>query len=791
MRYHILGSILCGLGIVLLTAWTGYSDAVDLRNIQEDAAVAAGAVTSERIGQTFVVHQSRLHALEVRWIVPDDFQPSAGSRVTLHLRRRPGDDADLATASMPLADLRNNQFVKFVFPALQDSSERAFYFFFDIAPAGSQRGFLSLWASDRDAYPEGQMHVNGLPVDRDLVFRAYYEPDLTMLLGRLKEMLEEYSGGILLALLLLFIPGILLAPFNQMFTAPLALGTGLAAFSAFSILLLFFRIDNPLAPVVIAALLLASAAIRWRSASRTRMPGQLASAWLWLMPAVLSLCLGLLQIRDLRVPLWVDSFTHAQSIQVLLSKGQLPASDFYHFGYHAVTALLAQLAGLPIPQAMLLMGPLLIMLTGLGVFVFSHRLTGSMVAGLASAICIWFLSPTPSYFTTWGRYPLLMGAALLPIALLWVMDWIDQPRFHFPALVWAALTFAGLAFAQVRLTLFYFVFVVIYLLYTLYHAPNHHRVTLLWRLAILFLMALAVGLIWLAFVFSRGLTPQALLAQNVGGPSIDVTTAIAVSLRHHGPELILLSLPAAMVGLLRRSKTTMFSLSWYVTLYLIALLPRSAWGGALISPDLVILMGFVPVALVIGDTISYLHARLGGADCIELRLLWGITGALVILIGARDLVSIVNPATVQFSSVDAQAMEWIREETPREASFLINSFDWYSSAFVPSDGGAWIPFVTGRSTYYIDGPSAMLASNSEQLARWIAARHIGYIYLGMRSGILRQTDLACRPDRYALVYHLDGVEIYQVRAPGATDLPGAAPANCSAQGMQVIPPPHG
>ncbi len=788
MRHQILGNLLCGLGLILLTAWTGYSDAVDLRNIQEDAAVAAGALTSERIGQTFVAHQSRLHALEVRWIVPADFRPTAESRVTLHLRRSAGDDEDLATAVVPLADLGNNQFTKFVFPALQDSNERSFYFFFELEPAGVERGFLSLWASGQDAYPDGQMNVNERPVDRDLVFRAYYEPSVPMLLGTLIERLEEYGWGLVLALLLLLIPGILLAPLDHTFAAPLVLGTGLAALSALSLLLLFFRIDHPFALALIAALVLAGAALRWRSFRRARAPGQLASSLLWLVPAVLSLGVGLLQVRDLTVPLWVDSFTHARWIDILLSNGQLPASNFYHLGYHAVTALLARLAGLEIPQAMLLMGPLLITQAGSSVLLLSRRLTGSLVAGLASAICIWFLSPTPSYFTTWGRYPLLMGAALLPIALLSVVDWIDQPRFHLPTLGVAVLTFAGLAFAHARLAVFYIVFVVIYLLYILRHSPNRDRAPL-WRFGILFLMALGVGSIWLVFVFLRGLEPQVLLAENAGAPSIDVATAVAVSLRHHGPELILLSLAAAVVGLVRRSKTTIVSLLWYVILFVIALLPRSEGAGALISPDLVILMAFVPVALIVGDAVSYLYARLGTGDLVKRRLIWGITGAVVILIGARDLVSIVNPSTVQFSSADEQAMEWIRERTPREATFWVNSFDWYNSAFVPADGGAWIPFLTGRSIHFMDGPSALRMSNPEQLAGWIADRQIGYVYLGMRSGILRRADLACRPDRYALVYDRDGVEIYQLRASGSTDLPNAAPADCSERGL--VPAPRG
>jgi hypothetical protein len=47
---------------------------------------------------------------------------------------------------------------------------------------------------------------------------------------------------------------------------------------------------------------------------------------------------------------------------------------------------------------------------------------------------------------------------------------------------------------------------------------------------------------------------------------------------------------------------------------------------------------------------------------------------------------------------DSLAMEWIRHETPADAKFLVNSFPAFTSLYAGSDGGWWLPFLTGRQS---------------------------------------------------------------------------------------------
>ena len=771
-----IGSLIGGICLILLTALTGNSDAVDPWNIQDNTVLPADVSSaSATLGQTFVSHYPRLHSIQVRWIASADFLSSPDAKITLHLRHRIGDSSDIAVSSFKLDEIRNNEFSKFVFPPIEDSQNQSFYFFLNLSQTQIQRGSLSLWSSESDDYPYGQMYMDGLATDRDLVFRSYYEPDVPILLGALKDAFAEYGWGIVVALFLFLGFGLgfiwvddLLATFS------LASGTGLAIISALSILLLFFRMPAALAISAALGAVFLVVIVRRILSARRNSNRRLSFHWgigvLGIL-ALLSLSVSLVQVRDVPVPLWVDSGSHAESIRVLLDEGRLPASQFYHMGYQTIAALLAQLANLSTPQAMLLMGQLLITQTGLSVFVLTRRLSHSTLAGLIAAICVWFLSPTPSYFVTWGRYPLLLGGALLPIALFSAVEWLDAPRLNARLFAFAVVTFSGLAFAHIRLIVFYLLFLI---LYTLFSSSSSQRKHQLSRVGLISVVGIIFGIVWLSFLFTRGMNWQAFWIKGVAPISIDISTAIAVVLSHHGPELYLLATLAAITGLVRRSRLTVLVLAWYAGLFAISILPLS---GSFISADLVILMSYLPVALSIGDAAHDISVRLKIRDGLKRlalhRIIWATVISIVVLLGARDMVSIVNPATVLFTEADAPAMIWISDNTPTNSKFLVNSFLWTDSVYVPSDGGMWIPYSTGHPIEYLH--SSQLMADEE-----IASRGINFIYLGRRAGVLRRTDFACQPSRYALVYHQDGIDIYRVRGPD--ELPGALPDACNTRG---------
>jgi hypothetical protein len=456
---------------------------------------------------------------------------------------------------------------------------------------------------------------------------------------------------------------------------------------------------------------------------------------------------------------------------------------------------------------MLLVGQLLLTQVGLSVFLLSRRLTGSGIAALSSAIIIWFLSPTPLYFVTWGRYPLVMGAALLPIALLCAIDLIEEPRFNCRAFFCAAITFGGLAFAHIRLSAFYALFVVIYLVARWIRARAAMRWREISRVALVGAAGILFGAIWFAALAARGASWEMILAQNAAAPEIDLDTAIAVTLTHHGPMVWLIAFVGAIVGIVRRTRVVLVTLTWYAGLLAISVLLPG--GEELLPLSLIVLMGFLPAALAIGDLAHWAEMKtatthgaieiaatttqsrpssaenpdragdlgvfVGAREASNCReqlqkatardfaaVAWIAILLIVVLTGTRDRVSFVNPATILFSSADAAAMEWIKTRTPTDAHFLINSTVWFDTNYVPSDGGGWIPYTTGRAVDYLNVASAPIAADTDAFAQWLAARKIEYVYLGRRTGILSKSDFAAQPARYVRVYDHSGIAIFMV-----------------------------
>jgi hypothetical protein len=373
------------------------------------------------------------------------------------------------------------------------------------------------------------------------------------------------------------------------------------------------------------------------------------------------------------------------------------------------------------------------------------------LAGLASAVAVWFLSPTPAYFITWGRYPLLLGSALLPIALLAAIYLIEQERLSVWIILFAGATLVAVVFSQIRLIVFYFAFVAVYAFAFWIAHPMQRKI--FYRIGFLASIAIAFGALWFGALIMHGSTFQSILALNDAAPVIDLGTAQAVMSSHHGIELLVLALMGLIVGFLRRTFVATIFSSWYIVLALISIAAQILGGRPYLEPSLVVLMGFLPIALFVGELAQIGTSRIPTLASIALI-------ALVGMAGVRDMVNVVNPTTILYFDADQHAMEWIKSSTPYDAKFLINSFAWFDSTFVPADGGAWIPTFTGRSIDYFSGES-----NAEEIAQWMNARQISFVYLGRRAGSLTNSDFLFQPEAFNLIYNREGVRIYQLRNP--------------------------
>jgi hypothetical protein len=132
---------------------------------------------------------------------------------------------------------------------------------------------------------------------------------------------------------------------------------------------------------------------------------------------------------------------------------------------------------------------------------------------------------------------------------------------------------------------------------------------------------------------------------------------------------------------------------------LIALM-SAPWGIRLspFRPDHFVIISFLPVTLWAGYLVWQAGLALrkrSGKRWVELAM---ISLFLVGWIAWSFPLStnIVNPVTVMITEDDIAALNWIRENTPEDARFYINTTHWQNGVYRGVDGGGWILPYTGR-----------------------------------------------------------------------------------------------
>ncbi len=145
-------------------------------------------------------------------------------------------------------------------------------------------------------------------------------------------------------------------------------------------------------------------------------------------------------------------------------------------------------------------------------------------------------------------------------------------------------------------------------------------------------------------------------------------------------------------------------------------------------------------------------------------------GALLLVIAwlaGYRLLANPDPLTVLDRTPDQPAMTWISEHVPADSVFLINTFEWQSGDFRPSDAGGWLPYLANRSV-------AMPASQTvgKELRHGDggirsvcdSARKAGvtHLYLGGRGGIIAPSLVSSSGTCFEEVYAVGNVRIYRL-----------------------------
>jgi hypothetical protein len=431
------------LGLLLLPLLVACSQMVDHDQPYFTVDSGAALTSGHAIGQTFVPHHGGLSGVEV-WLLPGD--PAEGE-VRFYLRDDPQSTTDIRVATISIAEIREPGFIRFSFEPLPDSHGKYYYGYWEVQGSA---GEIEMGAASGDAYLNGAAYEQHRPLDAQLAFRLVYAPlyaAVDFLLA-----IAQWGFWLLLTFLAFVLPGLVLLRY-AIKGRSLSAGTwvGLSAgisLAVYPLVMLWtdwagLHLGSLYAWLMIAVSLVGVAVARpWRNL-------RFAPAWkAWrtsdaILPDVAVLILvgmvfavRLVVIRTLDAPLWGDSQQHATIVQLMLDnrglfRSWLPYTPYetftVHFGFHSVTAVFAWLTGMGAVQATLVMGQIVNALAILTLYPLAERLwNGNRWAGVGAVLVGGLLSPMPAFYVNWGRYPQLLGQAILPVAIWLVMEIVER-----------------------------------------------------------------------------------------------------------------------------------------------------------------------------------------------------------------------------------------------------------------------------------------------------------------------------------------------------------------------------
>ena len=515
------------------------------------------------------------------------------------------------------------------------------------------------------------------------------------------------------------------------------------------------------------------------------------------------------QARGLLLPAWVDSVQHTLIVIKIMEYGglppdlspYLPVPFSYHYGFHLITALFASIAHLTPAQAVLVFGQVLNACVALSVYRlatafvpkvgqgegggwFGGRAFLPVLRGAAAALLVGLAFQMPAYYLSWGRYTLLSGLIVMGPTLAAAYEFWQDPRDRRAAVRFVILL-AGVFLVHYFAALLVGMFLLVLGIAALLKAARQRDWRCLpWQLVALSFMGVALAAPWLWRVWQYNQI-NARLAVVLPPDGSDLSSWVSPDywtylLYLWGPRrnVILLALSgiALVFAFLRRELRPLAG--WG----LLVLVMSTPWGLRLgpFRPDLFNIVVFFPAAVLLGDLLVAAGIALGrvwrpaaGWAALTLALLglsvWGV----------RETASILNASTVFVTPADVAALNWVQQNTPADARFLINTTTWQGPIYRGVDGGYWLQPYSGRSTLlppvaYYWGTEEDLnqitgwVKRSQELtgctpAFWSLVRDAGLTHIYLRLGVGNlQPNMLAQCARLQLIYDSGGVFIYRI-----------------------------
>ena len=740
------------LGLVIYQSFL-MPDYVDLEasQIREDINLVGMVGNANTIGQSFVSTHSNLSSIRVNininssaFIQKDQYQ--------LTLRLRDKHKSVIASNTIQLYDAGKKGYILFAFAPQANSKNNKYELELE---TNAPPGYISLWGSFFDVYPDGDAILNNKLLPFDLTFSAFYRPSFVAWFTQFSSQPTIRLIKILVATLIFGSIGYCICfLFGERFSNLIemivySIGIGIATPSIlFAIMSMAgVKINQPHLIIAIVLLILSIVikivlSVRKGGSQRNYIcsfSGGNKDLGILILIFLLAACSRVVQVNELIMPNWVDGIVHQGILSNILERQALDNLTIYPKGFHSNVIFFQLLFLGDVRENTLLMGQLQSLLSGLGVYLVARRLLRSPYALVALGL-YWFWFAYPAHLINWGRYPFLQGLTLLPIL-------IDLIAFNFSdarkkSILLGILMF-GLGMTYYGSLLMFLAFIIALLLDAALNNDPKNFIGKAKYILLSMLPIIIILLLRMKSAFSLGVFGQDSYINGLG----DAVTVINISFQNGGFIIWLLGILGLLMATINRQNKITLLAKWILVLFIINQ-SQDLFGVTISSYSNSIIMLSIPLVIFA----AYLYKLVFLFIFRRSQALTYLVVLLIVFLGAYNLGGKIVRPNVLFSLSDQKAFEWMSLNLPKDKIILINSFLW-GDDIAPSDGGGWITSVLGYKTILYNGIN---------LADEMSNENINYIYIGRGFGDLNP-DLIMERCCYSLVYFQEGVRIIEVR----------------------------
>jgi len=456
------------------------------------------------------------------------------------------------------------------------------------------------------------------------------------------------------------------------------------------------------------------------------------------------------------MPLYFDSAQHYLFTRDILAGTIGSLANYYHLGFHFLTAFLTSLTHAEINDAMLALGQVLLATMPFSVFFLVRHWTQSDSAGIFAVLLAAFGWYMPAHAMDWGKYPALASLALIPFVLGLAQLSLQSRNTLSNRSYWSlnAILFIGTilcVFLHSRALILFAILALTWVLATLWQRmPGFPR---------LFLLSIAILALIGEILFIR--------AKGILGPLFDP----------YSPKGLLVTSIVLVLTMFayRRYSVLIFSSVVAVTLFLASLfvplanlIPGYA-NATLLDRPFVEMILYLPLTLLGGFGLAGLEQYMQSNN-----IVWSKTvGILLILLIAVNAYFNYDPYPSDccdiVSNDDLVAIDWLDKNLPGDARILTSSTDlnvlptneYQGSA--GGDAGTWINPLIRRVTLTM---SFTTDFNQPQTLDTLCQSQVDYVYVGKTGWPFNDAGMSAQPDAYKLIFELPNAKVYEVTGCG-------------------------